>query len=694
MIGFLVPTALSLLLHYKLCGSALLAAGKIEQCINDGSELDCDQKVVVSLTLTNDQGEVESLQTTLETVEDVDGVERTLTEPWSITLAKSSVFISYPLQYVHAFHAKPTELVIEQTPNIFGFGGCVDDPNSNPTCGWARDHEGNNIADSQGFCCSCTMVGQETVRGLDGTCSLLGSDVETAHCLSFEEEDRWYSAYEMLPPETIFTVSINIFRGSGREQSQELIVLSPANTQRASEDGVLVARLLGDLVSYSSHMSMDNYYFFVPSSPINDPRVQNWLDYSMIIEKNAVTLDGRECDKIGVSFNAFRGQSNRCEKQQGECLNNQLEDYHQDGGYFAKNVAGDIDIIEVGHNDLRYFSYLSDIQQQSLVALTISTDEISFVINRADGHIEDCHIDNFESFATSGQLSCSVQNDGLVEAMFRVAVLNCTNGILSVTDDEETIEAESMKIFEFELHSSNQADSVHSCNVKLFDSLAVEIDSKRIDFTSTETVEDRGAQAGEGENSGSTGTGTAVEYSCESYCDSWLDMPCLVMKGCWGAIAKTVGIIFALLVGLCSSPCWFKHLVKFLKGLGRSSGESDSEESVASPSRSRSRRKHKKKKHRKRKQSRKREIVSSQHDVTLEMTDSDASSEFTESSESEHYDSSSSSKRRRKRRLSANRASPELETEGRKQSKKNRKERGDDAKRRKKKRSKKRCDRV
>lgn len=287
---------LCLLLLHDISECALLATGQIEQCSNDVLWLDCDQKLVVSLTFSNSSDGGDSAGSTqLTTVKDIDGAERTLSEPWSITLSKSDVYIQCPLQYFQAFHAQPTELVIETTPNLFGFGGCVDDPNSNPTCGWARTAEGENIPDSQGFCCSCSAVGQETTRGLNGTCDSLGSDTETAHCLSFDDEDRWYSAYSMSNCETYFDIIIMIDFDNGADQ--QIIMLSPSNTAVISDDGQFIVQWIDN----SSQISMHNHYFFIPSAPSSDSRVTNWMQNSMLIEKSAVTLDGSECG-IHTSF--------------------------------------------------------------------------------------------------------------------------------------------------------------------------------------------------------------------------------------------------------------------------------------------------------------------------------------------------------------------------------------------------------
>lgn len=50
----------------------------------------------------------------------------------------------------------------------------------------------------------------------------------------------------------------------------------------------------------------------------------------MFIPKEMVTLDGSECDKIGVSFEAFQNQGNKCGMIIGSCLKNQLEDFYSE----------------------------------------------------------------------------------------------------------------------------------------------------------------------------------------------------------------------------------------------------------------------------------------------------------------------------------------------------------------------------
>ena len=197
--------------------------------------------------------------------------------------------------------------------------------------------------------------------------------------------------------QTYFEIIVTVYREdvNTQETIQETIILSPSNTGGVSSDGKLIAKLIGDLASYTATLSLDNYYFFVPSSPTSHQRVSNWLENSLLIEKDLVTLDGRECDKIGVSYYAFRYQSDKCIKSKGTCLNNQLQDYHINGDKFAKDKVSNMIMLQNQETNEIYFSFIQDIIATSLVTISISTDNIQFIINRADGHIQDCQITEF-----------------------------------------------------------------------------------------------------------------------------------------------------------------------------------------------------------------------------------------------------------------------------------------------------------
>jgi hypothetical protein len=51
----------------------------------------------------------------------------------------------------------------------------------------------------------------------------------------------------------------------------------------------------------------------------------------MLLERVRFTLDGIECNKIGISYEAFNGQPNFCASPFWSCLHNQLWNFHEVG---------------------------------------------------------------------------------------------------------------------------------------------------------------------------------------------------------------------------------------------------------------------------------------------------------------------------------------------------------------------------
>ena len=51
--------------------------------------------------------------------------------------------------------------------------------------------------------------------------------------------------------------------------------------------------------------------------------------YWMLIDKTLVSLNGDECNLIGVGYSAFRNEPNACEGYPNDCIQNQIEDYYQ-----------------------------------------------------------------------------------------------------------------------------------------------------------------------------------------------------------------------------------------------------------------------------------------------------------------------------------------------------------------------------
>ncbi len=115
--------------------------------------------------------------------------------------------------------------------------------------------------------------------------------------------------------------------GSGGYVS-ESIVLSPESIIGKSQDGSVVARLLGDFAPWQEPAELSGKYLFVPAVPRDHPRVAGGTANWMLIDKEAAEFGGDTCNKIGVSFPAFRYEPGRCSRPPNSCLHNQLDDFH------------------------------------------------------------------------------------------------------------------------------------------------------------------------------------------------------------------------------------------------------------------------------------------------------------------------------------------------------------------------------
>ena len=146
----------------------------------------------------------------------------TLANPIQITVTKTNSEIRYPLSFVQMFASSLEEQIIYQSD--FLIDGCIDGANAaNPTCGWAKTSSGENIPNSQGYCCTCAlaqMLGlsdQRTRASLD--CTQIGMRASSAHCLRYGS--LYYSAFGVGSAQTYFSINITL------QQSGSVVRNSP-----------------------------------------------------------------------------------------------------------------------------------------------------------------------------------------------------------------------------------------------------------------------------------------------------------------------------------------------------------------------------------------------------------------------------------------------------------------------------------
>ncbi|KAJ5066072.1 protein hapless 2 [Anaeramoeba ignava] len=564
----LVKVFLLGILIIKLVKSSLLASSQIEQCINDGNEtMQCEEKLVVTLTLESGQDSTESLKTVIDTVQDGNETKR-LQYPIQISFSKSESLTLYPVVYVRDI-LKPSEEIVYKGLIT---DQCKDGTSSDPTCGFVKEN-GNIVPYSQGYCCTCSLaqilhISDKATRA-KLSCSLFG-DGSSAHCLRFSW-DLVYSIYSIGTPETLFNISLNIteYNTTTQKFSNQTLILSPENPDASTNDGDVVARLLGDFSLYKQAPDFSAKYLCVPRLPVDNPIVQGGWKNWMLIDKVHFDLSGDLCGKIGVSYEAFTNEANACQKTPGSCLTNQLDDFYQadeakrqlgqTGDYFIENF-GKFQSYYLDDEHNRYLLYDYTQMQSSVVTLTIPADKLQFIINRATGELTEVWIDNFEAGSKNGKMHVSVMNTGNVVADFTVTVTNCTQQIKPIQAQKVSLYPNVEVSLTLDVYAQNELDTSNQCTVSLYDSLATLLDQLIVYFNSTSTIHDYGP----GQNDTGNSTVASDSGGCES-CSGIFSVLCKISRGCFGGsfslsdfLSLIVFAIFCYLffrLILCSCRC-------------------------------------------------------------------------------------------------------------------------------------------
>ena len=163
--------------------------------------------------------------------------------------------------------------------------------------------------------------------------------------------------------------------------------MSPQSPDARSADKSILVQLEGDLMTATAPNELSSLYLFVPSSPVTDPVVQAGMSAAMFIDKSLVTLDGTECNKIGVSYSAFRNQPNPCQQYVGSCLSNQLQTYYQSdlaaaaAGLPGRYLISNWGVFQVTNSGQRSLVYLPRTTQNSVLVVTLNADSLVYIVN-------------------------------------------------------------------------------------------------------------------------------------------------------------------------------------------------------------------------------------------------------------------------------------------------------------------------
>mmetsp|Transcript_2206 Transcript_2206/g.5616 ORF Transcript_2206/g.5616 Transcript_2206/m.5616 type:complete len:714 (+) Transcript_2206:43-2184(+) len=552
----------------QLCKAAVLSSSKLETCLNDGSEeLDCDKKVVLTISLEHGSQQTERAEFLIEEVLDDSNVAMQLQKPWRVTWTKTPAFWRYPLAYIQDVNNKPAEQIIQ-----VGWLACEDNPmaaDSEQTCGVAT-LAGERVIDSEGFCCSCdagdVISGTPTRANLD--CNIFALS-ESAHCLAWDS--LWYSIFDVDRPQVFYDITVTIARPVDPEASWETVTYTEEQLQlnhqqpvAATSGGQLRVELVGDLATAVEPHRFDSDYLAIPSRPSDHPRVNllRPLEHAMLIEKSLFDLSGVACDKIGVSYTAFKHQANGCDRPPNSCLANQLDDLHAEdtdrlaaGSASRYLVSGfcegavDLGVQQDGvSGETRFLACPMTQRHTTLMRLEAVAQDVMFVKNVASGRIVHAYVDAFEALTGEGEAEVQIVSTGKVVADFSLGVTNCTGGFEASPAVSIALHPYETGSRKFDVFASHTGGGEYTCVAKLFNSLGDLADSKVIYFNVSSLQLTNGAQAGNTRSATDNDGWFIGPSDCTALCPSVLDLPCAFAHSCW---SRLFAFIFVAGITLC-----------------------------------------------------------------------------------------------------------------------------------------------
>ncbi|KAG5466636.1 hypothetical protein LSCM1_00802 [Leishmania martiniquensis] len=530
--------------------AAFVGSSLISYCTNSGDEkINCTKKMVVTVTVDGKQlpGEESLLFISSASDMTVNGTAVRFS-PLRLTTSRSAVRYRYPLFYVQNFNAKPYEATVKGRL----LNQCNADFNADTaTCGLAHDVAGKPIPFSQGFCCDCSMC---QTLGLcrpdaraNAACNIFDA-YTTASCLRFGE--RWYSGYTIGGYVTWYTVNVTLSRnvsvnvGGATEVSTQTAVmqLTPSSDgETAGEEWSVMARILGDYSPIDQPLDLTPRMLFAPAIPPYDERVQAGAAEWMLLPTNLVTLNGRECDKVGVSYEAFASQGNKCNLRPGSCLNSQLEDYRtadlqriaagKKGQYMATSI-GDFSL-ERDTTASPYISYATRSPAATMLSITVSADDLEYTVGLASGKIVSATLNRpiLEAGTTDGVMTVVVRNTATVTGRLVVGTVSCSDGVFPMKSQTLSLSAQQQAAAAFNVYVQSSYTSENAnCTMVVRNAQEAITDMRVVMWKVSSTDFNNGTQGGSAE----TGGGGSVEESSAVSCSTCrtLDIQCAVQRWC------------------------------------------------------------------------------------------------------------------------------------------------------------------
>ncbi|KAL5098895.1 hypothetical protein RYX36_003222 [Vicia faba] len=485
-------------LTLHVAGVQIISKSKLEKCEKNSNsdDLNCTTKMVVSMAVPSGSsgGEASIVAELVEVEENSSTKMQTLRIPPVITINKTVAYAVYELTYIRDVPYKPEEYYVQTRK-------CEPDAGANivKICERLRDEDGHIIENTQPTCCPCGPQ-----RRMPSSCGnffdkMTKGKANTAHCVRFPGE--WFHVFGIGRRTLGFSVRIQV--KSGTKVSE--VAVGPESRTVTSDDKFLRVNLIGDFVGYTNIPNFEDFYLVVPRQ--GDPGQPHDLGRNismwMLLERVRFTLDGIECNKIGISYEAFNGQPNFCASPFWSCLHNQLWNFREaDLNRLSRNqvplygLEGRYQRINQ-HPNAGSFSFSIGITEvlNTNIVIELSANDVDYVYQRSPGKIISVSVPTFEALTQFGLATITTKNTGEVEASYSLT-FNCSKEITLMEEQFLIMKPNEITTRSFKIYPNNDQASKYSCAAILKDSDYTEVDRAECQFTTTGTVLDNGTQKG------------------------------------------------------------------------------------------------------------------------------------------------------------------------------------------------------
>ncbi|KAK9984449.1 hypothetical protein SO802_033974 [Lithocarpus litseifolius] len=483
---------LFVLASHGVAGVQILSKSKLQKCekSSESGDLNCTKKIVLNMAVPSGSsgGEASIVAEIVEVEDNSSSNMQTLRIPPVLTVNKSAAYAMYQLTYIRDVPYKPEELYVKTRK-------CQPDADAKVVQIYDKGHI---IEHTQPICCPCGPQ-----RRVPSSCGnffdkLMKGKANTAHCLRFPGD--WFHVFGIGQRSLGFSVQIQVKTGSKISE----VVVGPENRTATSNDNFLRVNLIGDFAGYTNIPTFEDFYLVIPrqGGPGQPQNLGGNFSLWMLLERVRFTLDGLECNKIGVSFEAFNGQPNFCASPFWSCLHNQLWNFREaDKNRITRNqlplygVEGRFERINQHPNAGSHsFSIgVTEVLNTNLL-LELSADDIEYVYQRSAGKILGVSIPTFEALTQFGVATITTKNTGELEASYSLT-FDCSRDVILMEEQFFIMKPKEITNRSFKLYPTTDQAAKYVCAAILKDSNFNEADRAECQFTTTATVLDNGSQS-------------------------------------------------------------------------------------------------------------------------------------------------------------------------------------------------------